>query len=269
MQLPGFQFHTAWQPYRGYTAGMKFFFHEHAYYELAIVIGGQCKWRLKRHKIVIVESGEGLIVAPREAHMEEPLTNCRIAWVGFVAPKEELRGIHLHKPLQLRHHFPEIKVVIERMETEQLLHLSESELRMQLLVAELMILLRRTASKEPQKNRVEAPSRRQVESAALYLERNCMEELTLEQVARYHGLSYSHFSALFRNRFGVSPKIFQQRSKLRHLEEVVGSGVTEIKALAEVGRFEDVAYFCRWLKKQTGLRPTDWIASCAPLVSPT
>lgn len=95
-----------------------------------------------------------------------------------------------------------------------------------------------------------------------------MEALTLDQVARYHGLSYSHFSALFRSRFGVAPKTFQQRSKLRHLEEAVGSGVTEIKMLAEVGRFEDVAYFCRWLKRQTGLRPTEWIGRCAPLVAP-
>ena len=268
MQLPGFQFHTAWQPYRGYTAGMKFFFHEHAFYELAIVISGRCEWRLKRHKTVVVESGEGVLIGPKEAHMEKPLTDCRIAWVGFVAPKEELRKVRLHHSLRLGHHFPEIKALIERMETEQLLNLHESELRMQLLVAELTILLRRATSGEPQKIRAGQPNAQQVERAALYLERNCMEALTLDQVARYHGLSYSHFSALFRSRFGVSPKVFQQRSKLRHLEEAVGSGVTEIKMLAEVGRFEDVAYFCRWLKHQTGLQPTEWIGRCAPLVAP-
>ena len=266
MQLPGFQFHTAWQPYRGYTAGMKFFSHAHAFYELGIVISGHCEWRLKRHKTVLVETGEGILVAPHEPHREQPLSDCRLAWVGFAVPKEELRGVRLNRPLRLRHHFPEIKALIERMEAEQLLNLGESEWRMQLLVAELAILLRRTVSGEPQKTRSGGPNARQVESAALYLERNCMEALTLEQVARYHGLSYSHFSALFRSRFGISPKVFQQRSKLRHLEEVAGAGVTEIKALAEAGRFEDVAYFCRWLKRQTGLRPTEWIGRCASLV---
>lgn len=259
MQLDNFHFHLVTHPRKGYVEHQKVLPHKHPFYELGIIIQGKCKWNFENRKSAIVKSGEGILVAPGEVHAEDPLTFCNLAWIGFNAPKEELRRIKLHQPLKFSHQFKDIKELVERLESENTMQFEENDLRMKLHLAELTLLLRRCTSRKRWKSPTMDYNSRLVESAALYLDRNCTADMPIEQVARYHGLSHSHFGALFRCRFGLSPKAYQQRSKLRYLSVAISSGMTGIKELAEEGKFEDIAYFCRWIKRQTGLYPKAWI----------
>lgn len=77
----------------------------------------------------------------------------------------------------------------------------------------------------------------------------------MAQIAGYHP---SHFTKLFRKRFGISPAQFIIRKKIHFAMEQL---TTTSKPIADISNslgFSSQFYFCSFFKKQTGMTPSEY-----------
>lgn len=87
-----------------------------------------------------------------------------------------------------------------------------------------------------------------------FIEENYTQDLTLNEIATHAGLSKYYLSRRFRTEFGVGPKEFTLRCRIRHARVLLQNGLTVAEAAYASG-FEDPNYFSRVVKKYTGLTP--------------
>ena len=74
------------------------------------------------------------------------------------------------------------------------------------------------------------------------------------------GYSVSRFSALYKERFGISPKQDVLAARIQLASKMLiytGASVTEIAALCG---FQNVYYFSKYFKESTGFSPKSYIA---------
>ncbi len=270
MQLSGLQFHLITDTRRTTAAGVMFPEHRHGFYELGVVRTGEARWHLSGRGDVALRAGEAMLVAPQQLHFEEARVDTGFAWIGFHAEEGMLEGVPLHRRIVFEPWWGELLEVIARLRDEDALHPPFHQERILLLLAELVILLKRAvapAAHREKQERLERVARidtgDRIEEARAYLERNAAKPLTMMQVARWHGWSLNHFEALFCARFGMPPKQFQQKCRLFKIEQRMRTGERSAKILAQEHGFQDSGYFCRWFKKQTGMTPSEYFERCA------
>jgi len=95
-----------------------------------------------------------------------------------------------------------------------------------------------------------------LESTKRYIDLHVAEKLSLAQMARMSHLSISHFSALFRQHYKMSPMSYQVHRRMdyaQYLLEIPGLSVTQI---AERTGYTDLYQFSRMFKKRFGLSPS-------------
>lgn len=233
--------------------------HAHTFYELGIVSRGGCHWMLPRvEEEVEIRQGEAILIAPGQWHHEELCgESVSIEWTGFLAPPDALRGIPLARRLCLNDWSGNVFSCTQQIHIE-MIHQPEGHAeRIPLLLADLLLLLRRVSRSVPPP-RPRHSRTDQLETARLFLEHHPGAELTIEQVARYHGYSVSHFETLFTKRYSLSPKRYQQQIRLKSVLQTICDGIRSPKELAARHGFSDPAYFCRWFRKQTGTTPSLW-----------
>jgi AraC-like DNA-binding protein len=84
---------------------------------------------------------------------------------------------------------------------------------------------------------------------------------SIERIARYHSLSVSHFSALFRLGLGTNPRDYVQRLRMKRTRELLRqSDMTQKEIAAQCG-YVDAAHFSRHFKRETGQTPGQFRAS--------
>lgn len=234
--------------------------HHHAFYEIGFLFKGKAIWILKGLPEVHLSSGQAILVAPGQEHFERTGGEGAVfAWLGLRAPAAALHGIPCHTTLMLHGWEESLRATMELLLMEQMRAAPEHEERLRFLVADLLLQLRRACRGIPPPQPLSL-ARDDIEAARLYLHRNAEESLTIEQVARYHGLSLSHFEVLFRRRFGCTPKQYQHRVRRHRVEQSLRAGIHSPKELAARHGFSDAAYFCRWFRQQTGLTPSLYAA---------
>jgi len=261
-----FRFHAANQRERPWAPGNRSPEHRHSFWEIGWIREGEAFWHLAGDKAgqgrrkLRLRQAEAVVVPPQCYHYEEPIAPTSFAWIGFSVPAAELTGIPLGARLRAAPVLADLSSLLNQLDAEEKYRPAFHAERTALLLRELLLLLRRVAQPAPLRSPAESRPATAIEASRDYLQRNIREELTIEQVARYHGFSLSHFEVLFSARFGETPKQFQQQCRLRAVGEMMREGIRSPKLLAAALRFNDAAYFCRWLKKWTGLPPSRYYA---------
>jgi AraC-like DNA-binding protein len=94
-------------------------------------------------------------------------------------------------------------------------------------------------------------------SAACYLQELPLHEpIRTSEIAANLGLSTRHFTHLFHQHYGVPPKAYRLKIKLRKALEELRHGNREIKEIAaQLGYSHST--FTTWIKQQTGKTPTE------------
>lgn len=90
------------------------------------------------------------------------------------------------------------------------------------------------------------------------LESSLNPEVSLEDLARRHGMSYSRFRTRFREQVGTSPAHYRNTRRLR---EAARRLETETCTAAEIGDqlgYSDPAHFSKAFKKQFGISPRQY-----------
>lgn len=96
-----------------------------------------------------------------------------------------------------------------------------------------------------------------VNRARLEIREHLESSLTIQQVAKDLGVSYSNFRKLFKEYTGISPATYQQDLRLQRAKELLSTTEMSVKEIAYRLNFESPDYFSAKFKAKTGRRPSE------------
>ena len=237
--------------------------HWHPFYELALVVEGECAWRLGGRRRVLLSAGDFLLLAPQRLHREEvpPGRGARLMWVGFSLPgdaddfaplldrawsagpwAEDLAT--LAGMLYREHQRPELPGAFARVEG---------------LLRAVCATLHRVAAGGAEEGAGDGGRHAAgLRAAAHTLRRNLAQPPRVAELARHHGLTPGRFSTLFTGEHGVSPRAFLQRARAEEAARRLRETDESMKEIAAACGYVGAPHFCRVFKVKTGLTPRRW-----------
>jgi AraC family transcriptional regulator of arabinose operon len=96
---------------------------------------------------------------------------------------------------------------------------------------------------------------RSIEPTLSYLRENIDKPLSLADMAAYSGLSVPHFSRIFRNQTGYSPKDYFIHLKVQKASSMLLLSKMTVREVAFAVGYDDPYYFSRLFKKIVGISP--------------
>lgn len=99
-----------------------------------------------------------------------------------------------------------------------------------------------------------------IDSAIRYVDSHITEELSLEELARFCGLSTSQFKQKFRHIVGISPRNYINRKKIEYAKTLLQRGISVTDTAMQMG-FTSSTYFSTVFKKYTMQTPTGYAAA--------
>ena len=84
------------------------------------------------------------------------------------------------------------------------------------------------------------------------------ENLTIQDVAKNIGMSYSNFRKLFKEYAGISPALYQQDLRLQRAMDLLSGTNLSVKEIAYQLHFESADYFSTKFKKKVGKTPSEF-----------
>lgn len=82
--------------------------------------------------------------------------------------------------------------------------------------------------------------------------------LTIQEIAKTLGVSYSSFRKLFKEHTGIAPAMYQHNLRLQLAKELLTSTDESIKEIAYRLNFGSPDYFSSKFKAKTGMKPSDY-----------
>ncbi|MCZ7649158.1 MAG: AraC family transcriptional regulator [Planctomycetota bacterium] len=142
---------------------------------------------------------------------------------------------------------------------EELCALSQNPARAaeELLDGLLFTLLSAVRRAEQRVQTIEALHPR-LADAVRYLQQHLLEDIDAQALAEASCVSYSHLSALFRERFGCGPLKYQQDLRLARARRQLLDPYLSIDEIARDCGYEDANYFVRLFRKAHGMPPGRW-----------
>jgi AraC-like DNA-binding protein len=87
------------------------------------------------------------------------------------------------------------------------------------------------------------------------MERNFAELINLDILAKECNMSVTNFRREWKKQYGVTPMQYRDSIRLYYAKEYLNSGYYTVGEIAERCGFDDVSYFVRFFKKNTGITP--------------
>ena len=128
-------------------------------------------------------------------------------------------------------------------------------LRMSGMMTEVVAEILRGRTELPGEQMAHAPF---LERAADAINRRCHEPVRMGELARMCELSVSHFRHLFREHFGVTPREYLRRARLRRARELMVTTAMTLSEIAGKVGFETIHSFSRAFRDTEGISPTEY-----------
>lgn len=97
-----------------------------------------------------------------------------------------------------------------------------------------------------------------VEATAAWMRERLERKITLGELAARARLSPSHYSAVFRRRFGFAPIDWLIRQRIRQACRLLDATADKIEAVGAAVGFEDPYYFSRAFRRVMGVAPREY-----------
>jgi AraC family transcriptional regulator len=107
----------------------------------------------------------------------------------------------------------------------------------------------------PTDARASSSYRTSLDKAIEFSIKNLKSPIGVDEMAAAAGYSRYHFSRIFSESEGMSPKEYLQNLRIRKALDLLQSSRDSVKEIAAVCGFVDVNYFCRAFRKIVGLSP--------------
>lgn len=97
-----------------------------------------------------------------------------------------------------------------------------------------------------------------IADAKAYMDLSFREKYILDTAAQSTGLSRRRFNDLFKQQYGITPNNYITQKKINAAKALLVDNGLSVKQVASLCGFEDLYYFCKVFKSQTGLTPTQF-----------
>lgn len=174
-------------------------------------------------------------------------TLCVLFHHGTSILKEEPRTLDVQKETCVQRWMEDL-AALQQSETPALPVVGDSLLH---------ALLSHLSHIEDRRHRSEALHPR-LAAAVQYLHEQVTEEIDAEALASQACVSYSHLSALFRERFGCGPLQYQQALRLELARKLLLNPYLTVDEVAGKSGFADTNYFVRLFRRKNGVPPGRW-----------
>jgi len=101
-------------------------------------------------------------------------------------------------------------------------------------------------------------ARSDINQAMQFIERHCLQEFNINEVAKAVYLSPAHFSRLFKEYTHMTPREYYISCKLEHLKECLIDSNHSIALAFEACGLHYHSYYANLFKKKTGLSPSEY-----------
>jgi AraC-like DNA-binding protein len=235
--------------------------HAHEEFFIALTEGGIATPMYRGHTHVI-GPGDLIVLNPEEAHAGGPPADVSWTYRALYPRSDLMREIMAEFPGD-RPTMPEFaRDVVRDPEVAARLRrfhrLSEppasSLLERETHLAEALVLLVGRHAAPPRTPRSPGREPRAVRLAREYLEERADENVTLQALARFAGLSPFHLCRVFREAVGMTPHAYQTQVRVRRAKSLLRAGLPITLVAAEAG-FYDQAHLNRHFKRIVGLTP--------------
>ncbi len=109
---------------------------------------------------------------------------------------------------------------------------------------------------EMMKNR--APAASMAERAAKYIQKHFTEEIFLDNIADYCGVSPAYLSRIFSQEHGKGVLEYLTELRIRKAKELLSDTNEKIYRIAALSGYSDAVYFNKVFKKNTGMTPREY-----------
>ena len=89
-----------------------------------------------------------------------------------------------------------------------------------------------------------------------YLNQNCEEDITLEQLARFSHVNKYYLVHAFTNEYGISPINYLMQARVKKAEKLLATTDYSMSVISSSCGFASSGYFSQTFKKITGLSPS-------------
>ena len=98
-----------------------------------------------------------------------------------------------------------------------------------------------------------------IESTKELISQNLSKTWTLQEMAELSGYSVSHFSSLYVQRFGLSPKADLIDSRIQLAKQMLYYSELSITEISKQCGFQSIYYFSKYFKEAVGMSPSEYV----------
>lgn len=103
-----------------------------------------------------------------------------------------------------------------------------------------------------------------VKNAIRYLEENYMDQINLEDISRYIGISPQHLSKTFKEETGMNYIDWLTKLRIENAKKLLTEEKSTVKEVCYMVGYNDPNYFSRIFKKIEGVSPTEYVSEVLP-----
>ena len=209
-----------------------------------------------------IKSGQGFLIFPGQitTYIADQNLPWEYVWIEFdglrVKEALDLTELSVNTPVYHSHS----KDLREQLMNEMLYivhHAKESPFH---LIGHLYLFLDYLTQSAKSKKLVQSSkmSDYYIKEAINYIEQNCQNNITIEDIAAVCGINRSYFGKIFRNSIGRSPQEFLMNYRMVKATELLK--LTSL-SIAEIGSdvgYENQLHFSRAFKTIYGVSPREW-----------
>ncbi len=234
------------------TGALHFPNHYHDLYEIYFILQGTCNYFIDNRSYTVVSGDialipEGIIhnTAYQNTGHRRMLINCSSRYL----PDAAKPATYLYRNPKIT---KQLRTIFEAIEQEYLHPDSFSEEA----IACHMKLLFYLIARHPNTYSFTEESNKLITKAAEYIQKNFMEDISLNDVAGHVAVSPEHFSRLFKKETGIGFRKYLNLLRLQKAEQLLKqAGDTTVAAIAAECGFSDSNYFSVTFKKMYGVSP--------------
>ena len=104
----------------------------------------------------------------------------------------------------------------------------------------------------------EKRSKKRIELAKIYIEENCQNKITLNDVAEYVELNMSYFSNLFKAEVGMNFTDYLLDIRVEKAKALLKDPKIKVYEIGNLVGYEDAVSFGRAFKKKLGMSPKEY-----------
>ena len=225
------------------------------YYGLVYVLSGKAEYRFFTGERVTLTDGDVFFLSPDAAYSIVTEKAFEHYTVNFALHEETSRFDHFDKTYCLlqKGNTAQIKQNFIRLTNIWISKKAGFEMQAIGCLYELLSLFYFDYT-----NSQNTASYQRLLSAKEYIEQQFDRPITLEELAKLSNMSVTNFRREWKRVYSKSPLRYRDTLRLYYAKEYLHSGYYTVSEIAQKCGFDDVSYFVRFFKKQTGITPGDF-----------